>query len=379
MKAAYLTAPHRIEVRDAPPPAPSSSADVLVRIDAVGVCGSDIHYFTQGGIGASRVEYPFVMGHECAGTILEVPAGVAGLKPGDRVAIDPLIACGKCDQCLARRRHTCRNQKFLGVPRQSPGALVEHMRLPADCLFPVPATMTMPQAVMVEPFSVALHAVRLAGLAPGSSREAWGDGGTLRFAQGQAPPLQRSAGGARVGVLGSGPIGLCVMVALGAKLGGDGGAGVTLYATDLVDERLEAARRTGAVWAGSPRRENIVAAIREREPEGLDCVFECAGEQETLDQAVELLTPGGAAMLVGIPEADRISFNAHELRHNELRVATVRRQNVCTQDAIDLIASGRVDVAPLVTHHFPLEETAAAFELVTARRDGVLKAIIDLP
>jgi L-iditol 2-dehydrogenase len=351
MKAAYLTAPRHIETREAPPPAPGSLADVLVRIEAVGVCGSDIHYFTQGGIGASRVEYPFVMGHECAGTILEVPAGVAALKPGDRVAIDPLIACGKCDQCLGGRRHTCRHQKFLGVPGQTAGALAERMLLPADCLFPVPATMTMPQAVMVEPFSVALHAVRLAAL---------------------TPP-------ARVGVLGSGPIGLCVILALGAKLGGDNGAGVTIYATDLVQERLEAAGRTGAVWAGNPRREDIVAAIREREPKGLDCVFECAGEQETLDQAVELLTPGGAVMVVGIPETDRISFDAHALRHNELRVATVRRQNLCVQDAIDLIASGRANVDPLVTHHFPLDETAAAFELVTARRDGVLKAIIDLP
>ena len=371
MKAAYLTAPHRIEVRDAPPPAPSSPADVLVRIDAVGVCGSDIHYFTQGGIGASRVEYPFVMGHECAGTILEVPAGVAALKPGDRVAIDPLIACGKCDQCLARRRHTCRHQKFLGVPGQTAGALAERMLLPADCLFPVPATMTMPQAVMVEPFSVALHAVRLAGLTPGSSKGILGDGET--------PPLQKGGRGARVGVLGSGPIGLCVMLALRAKLGGDNGAGVTIYATDLVQERLEAAGRTGAVWAGNPRSEDIVKAIRERVPEGLDCVFECAGEQETLDQAVELLTPGGAVMVVGIPETDRISFDAHELRHNELRIATVRRQNLCVHDAIDLIASGRANVDPLVTHHFPLDETAAAFELVTARRDGVLKAIIDLP
>ena len=237
------------------------------------------------------------------------------------------------------------------MPGPPAGALAERMLLPADCLFPVPATMTMPQAVMVEPFSVALHAVRLAAL---------------------TPPV-------RVGVLGSGPIGLCVMLALRAKLGGDNGAGVTIYATDLVQERLDAAGRTGAVWAGNPRSEDIVKAIRERVPEGLDCVFECAGEQETLDQAVELLTPGGAVMVVGIPETDRISFDAHALRHNELRVATVRRQNLCVQDAIDLIASGRANVDPLVTHHFPLDETAAAFELVTARRDGVLKAIIDLP
>ena len=368
MKAAYLTAPRRIETREAPPPAPGAPQDVVVRIDAVGVCGSDIHYYTQGGIGAQRVEYPWIMGHECAGTVLEPAPGVPHLRAGDRVAIDPLMACGECDQCLAGRRHTCRYQKFLGVPGQTPGALTERILLPADCCFPVPATMSMPQAVMVEPFSVALHAVRLAAL--------------------KAP--------ARVAVLGSGPIGLCVMLALEAAFDAASRAaaasanetvdaqraaagGLTFYATDLVGARLEAARRAGAAWAGNPRNEDIVGRILEREPAGLDAVFECAGEQETIDQAVALLAPGGAVMLVGIPEADRISFDAHTLRRNELRIANVRRQNQCVADAIELISSGRVNVDPLITHHFPLEETAAAFELVSARRDGVVKAIIDLP
>jgi threonine dehydrogenase-like Zn-dependent dehydrogenase len=144
----------------------------------------------------------------------------------------------------------------------------------------------------------------------------------------------------------------------------------------LVDERLAVARTCGAVWTGNPRREDVVAAIQRLEPLGLDAVFECAGEQETLDQAIELLKPGGALLVLGIPEIDRVSFNISLLRRHELRILNVRRQNQCVEPAIELIASGRVDVRPLITHHFSLEETARAFELVCARRDGVVKAII---
>ena len=136
------------------------------------------------------------------------------------------------------------------------------------------------------------------------------------------------------------------------------------------------ARACGAAWTGNPRREDVVAAIQHLEPLGLDAVFECAGEQDAIDQGVELLKPGGALLVIGIPEVDRISFNISLLRRNELRILNVRRQNECVERAIELIASGRVNVAPLVTHHFRLEETARAFELVSARSDGVVKAII---
>jgi threonine dehydrogenase-like Zn-dependent dehydrogenase len=120
----------------------------------------------------------------------------------------------------------------------------------------------------------------------------------------------------------------------------------------------------------------VVAAIQHLEPLGLDVVFECAGEQDALDQCIDLLKPGGALLIVGIPEVDRVSFNINRLRRDELRILNVRRQNECVEPAIELIATGCVDVRPLITHHFSLEETAQAFDLVSARRDGVMKAII---
>ena len=344
MRSALLTGINEIAIHETPAPVLKGPGEVLLQVEAVGVCGSDVHYYRCGGIGAMRVEYPFALGHECAGLVVETGSEARHLRPGQRVAIDPLVACGQCDQCRAGRPHTCRNQRFLGCPGQLPGALAEYLVMPAECCYPVPDSMTPAQTVMVEPFSIALHAQRLARPAPGAG----------------------------IAVLGSGPIGLCVLLALRAA--GD----CSIYATDLVQDRLDAARRLGARWAGNPRSTNVVAAIAELEPNGVDLVFECAGEQETLDQGVELLKPGGAMLILGIPEVERVSFDVHALRRKEAWIGNVRRQNHCMAAAIDLIARGVVKVDPLVTHHFPLAETAAAFEMVAGYHDGVVKAIVDL-
>ncbi len=344
MKAAFLTGLRKLEVRETPDPSLTAPRDVLLRVNAVGVCGSDVHYYTAGRIGSQVVNFPWTVGHECAGTVLEVGGEVTGLTPGQRVAVDPQTPCGRCDQCRAGRAHTCRNHRFLGCPGQLPGALCEFLVMPAECCYPVPATMTAAQAVAIEPLSIGVYARQLSHAQPG----------------------------AKIAVLGTGPIGLCVLLA--CRAAGE----CTIYATDLVDERLEVARLCGADWIGNPTHQDIVTAIPELEPLGFDFVFECAGEQETLDQGIELLKPGGTLLIVGIPEQDRVSFSIHVLRRKELRIENVRRQNECVAPAIDLVTRGTVCLDALLTHHFPLEETRAAFELVAARRDGVVKAIIDV-
>ena len=342
MRAVYLTDLHRMDLGEAPAPSLRNQQDVLLRVDALGVCGSDIHYFTNGRIGPQTAPFPLILGHELAATVVEAGGEVKSVRPGQRVAVDPLIPCGECDQCLARRQHTCRKQKFLGNPGQAPGALVEYLVMPASCCSPVPDSLNDDDAALVEPLSIGLYAARMAQLRPG----------------------------ARVGIIGSGPIGLCTLLGIRAE------TEATAYVTDLVDKRLEVARACGAAWTGNPGREDVVAAIQSLEPLGLDAVFECAGEQDALDQGLELLKPGGALLVIGIPEVDRISFNISLMRRNELRILNVRRQNGCVEPAIGLIAGGRVNVRPLVTHHFPMEETARAFDLVSARRDGVVKAMI---
>jgi L-iditol 2-dehydrogenase len=344
MKAAFLTGIRALEIREAPEPKLTNPRDVLLRIDAVGVCGSDVHYYTAGRIGTLVVQYPFIVGHECAGTVLETGSEVRGLAAGQRVAIDPLVSCGQCDQCRAGRTHTCREQKFLGAPGQLPGALAEYLIMPAECCFPVPDSLTMAQATVVEPLSIGLYAQRMTHAQPG----------------------------AKIAILGSGPIGLSVLLAL--RVAG----GCKTYVSDLVEERLQVAQQCGADWTGNPTRQDIVAAIGDLEPHGVDFVFECAGQQETLDQAVELLKPGGTLLIIGIPEADQVSFPIHTLRRKELRIENVRRQNQCVAPAIELVARGAANVDPLITHHFSLAETKAAFDLVAGYRDGVVKAIIHI-
>ena len=347
MKAAFLTGIREIEIRDAPEPVLRRPEDVMVRIDAVGVCGSDIHYYAEGRIGSQVVRFPEVIGHECSGTVAAAGSAAGKLKIGQRVAIDPLLACGECDQCIAGRPHTCRRQKFLGCPGQATGALAEYLVMPAQCCYPVPASMSAAQAAMVEPLAVALHSLRLAPLNPGT----------------------------RIAILGAGPIGLSVLLACRAT---QKDLESRVYVTDLIDDRVEAARQCGADWWGNPSHKDIRAAIGAHEPLGLDVVFECAGQQETLDQAAALLKPGGTLLIVGIPELDRVSFDPHLLRRHELEVKSVRRQNNCVAPAIELIASGAVSVDPLVTHRFPLAETKSAFDLVASYGGGVIKAIIEV-
>ncbi len=345
MRVAFLTAIRRLEIREAPDPGKPGAGEVLLHVDTVGVCGSDVHYYNTGRIGSAVVKFPERLGHECAGTVVEAGEGVTALRTGDRVAVDPLIFCGECDQCRTGHENLCRRQRFLGHPGQAPGALAEYLLMPAVCCYPVPESMDQSQAAMVEPFSIGVYAQRLAKTQPGS----------------------------KIAILGSGPIGLSVLLACRAA------SEAAIYSTDLRQERLEAAECSGAVWSGNPRETDVVSAIKQHEPEGIDCAFECAGEQETLDQALEILKPGGRLMIVGIPEVDAIRFNPHTLRRKEIAVLSVRRQNRCTGPAIDLIANGVANVDPLVTHHFPLSEADAAHDLVARYADGVIKAMIHIP
>jgi L-iditol 2-dehydrogenase len=344
MKAAVLTGIGEMETRDVPEPKLERAEDVLLRIEAVGVCGSDVHYYNEGHVGTMQVEYPWTIGHECGGTVVEAGCGAGGLAAGRRVAVDPLITCNRCDQCLGGRANTCRHQRFLGNPHETPGAMAEYLVMPARCCHPIPDHVTMTAAALCEPLSIGLYAQRMAGEAAGGS----------------------------AAILGSGPIGLSVLLALRA-------AGCrAVYVTDLIDDRLALAEQLGADWTGNPTRQDVVAEILRGEPRGVDCAFECAGEQETIDQAVRLLKPGGVLYAIGIPEGTRLSFDYDWARKQELGLQCVRRQNGTVPVAIRMVADGAIDVAPLATHHFPLADAQAAMELVRDYRDGVIKAVIHM-
>jgi L-iditol 2-dehydrogenase len=330
-------------LRDAPDPRVRQPHDVLIKMGAVGVCGSDIHYYTTGRIGSQVVEFPFTVGHECAGTVLEVGSGVKRVRPGDRIAIEPAIICGECDQCVAGRENTCRHNRFLGCPGQVEGSLCELLVMPAENCFPVEDGISLAEATVSEPLAIAIYAVRGAAVSPGKT----------------------------IGVLGLGPIGRTVMIAAT-----DTGCG-PIYATDKLDARCEAARGAGATWAGNPRTHDVVSEILEREPLGLDIVFECCGQQAALDNAVDLLRPGGTLSIIGIPEVDEIHFAPEKVRRKEITIVNVRRQRGCVEAALDLVARRQHSVRELITHHFPFFDSKTAFDCVAGYRDGIVKAIID--
>lgn len=344
MKAVALTALRHLEALEIPEPPLRADTDVLLRVERVGVCGSDMHYFETGRIASRAVQFPFVLGHECAGTVERVGARVTRVQPGDQVAVDPAMSCFDCDQCRAGRPHTCRRLRFLGCPGEAEGCLSEFIVMPETSLYPVTGRITLEQSALCEPFSIGLYAVRLSQMMPGMN----------------------------IGILGSGPIGLTVLLA--ARHAG----AASVFMTDRIEDRVRFAAQAGATWTGNPDREPVVERILARQPSGLDAVFECAGQQAALDQGLALLKPGGKLVIVGIPREDRVSFHIDSLRRKEITVINVRRQNQCVQPAIDLLASGQIQADFLVTHRFPLAETQAAFELVGGYRDGVIKAMIEL-
>jgi L-iditol 2-dehydrogenase len=333
-----------MELRDVAKPVIEKDTDVLLKVEWVGVCGSDVHYYETGRIGSDTVQYPWIVGHECTATVEQVGDEVTRVKAGDEVVIDPAMSCGKCDQCKAGRENTCRNLKFLACPGQAQGCLCEYIVMPQECCFPTVQKISLEQGVVCEPFSIGVYAVQCA----------------------QTDPAAKAA------ILGSGPIGLSCFVALRAQ-------GVeSIYMTDKVAERVDIARKAGAVWSGNPDEGDIAEAIGQQEPDGMDVVFECAGEQDTLDEAIELLRPGGKLMVLGIPRIERVSFIVDKMRRKEITIVNVRRQNKCTELAVDWIASGKANVDFMITHRFEFERAQEAFDMVAGYRDGVVKALIKI-
>lgn len=344
MKSMMLTGIRQMEMKEVPDPMIVNDTYVLIRMERLGVCGSDVHYYTTGRIGSQVVQYPFPVGHEGAGTVVKTGLSVRHVKPGDRVFIDPAMYCGKCDQCLAGRTHTCRNTKFLGCPGQSEGSLSEYIVMPEVCCYPIPDHVSFDEAAFAEPLSIGVYAVRLYG-----------------------HPIKNK----KIGILGCGPIGMSVLIASMAE------GAEKIYVTDKIERRLEIAKGSGACWTGNPDHENIVEFILKEEPLALDVVFECCGQQEAMDQAVQLLKPGGKIMIIGIPEFDHWSFSTDVIRRKEICLQNVRRQNECVQITLDMISDGRANVKHLITHHFPFDKTKEAFDLVAGYKDGVMKAMID--
>ncbi len=343
MQALALTGLCKMAVVERPMPQLASQNDVLIRIKYIGVCGSDIHYYTDGRIGSQVVSYPFVVGHECSGQVVAVGPKVKGLEPGDLVAIDPAVSCGACQQCDAGRPHTCLNNRFLGCPDQLEGCLTEYLVMPDFCCYRVTDLMDAEEAALLEPFSIGVYAVRLAG-----AIEA----------------------GQRVAIFGAGPIGLSIFLKL--MVDGVGQVGIL----DPLQYRLEKASEMGASWVLNPDGIDVASKVSKIAPNGLDVVFEASGSQSAIDNALNVLIPGGKLVLVGIPPDAHYRFNMDLMRRKEITVINVRRQNEAMDESIRLVSERKVNLKQMVTHYFQLRKTPVAFDMVSQYADGVVKAMV---
>jgi L-iditol 2-dehydrogenase len=333
MATARLYGVGDIRLAREPRPVPEPGEE-LVRVTAVGLCGSDLHWYREAGIGDARLEQPLVVGHEFAGVI------EGGPRHGQRVAVDPAIPCTRCDLCQAGYLNLCPWIRFAGHGRLD-GALREYLAWPGEHLHPVPPSLSDADAAMLEPLGVALHALDL---------------GHLRVA-------------ATVAVVGCGPIGLLL-----CQLSRLAGAARVL-AVEPLPHRRAAASDNGAdtvVDPADPQQSAGWPAQPGGGPgavPGADVVFEVAGNDAAVAHALELVRPGGRVVLVGIPDEDRTTFTASVARRKGLTIALVRRMNRVYPRAIELVAQRRIDVTTLVTHRYPLAEVAEAFR-VAERREG---------
>ena len=343
MKAAVLHAKRDMRIEDRPRPKPEGE-QALVRVRAVGVCGSDVHYYTEMRIGDQVVRTPQPVGHEFAGEVVEVGPDVTGVKTGQRVAIEPGRQCHRCRQCLEGRPNCCPNVVFYGTPPVE-GALQEFVIADQEQCIAIPDTMSFAEAAMLEPLQVGVHAYNLVPCRPGE----W------------------------AAVVGAGSIGLACLAMIRA-------AGATrIVVTDKLDYRLELARTLGATHTVNVTRDDPAEAIRQiTDGLGADAVYEATNGADGLNQALSLAAIAGHVAAIGIPPVDDITISTHHPRRKQLTIQYCRRSAHTIRQALELVAAGTIDVKPWITHRFPLEQVSEAYELVESYTDGVLKAVSEM-
>ncbi|WP_088348477.1 MULTISPECIES: alcohol dehydrogenase catalytic domain-containing protein [Rhodomicrobium] len=333
-QAVYIHGP--MDARVAPFNLTEGRADeILLDVAAVGLCGSDLHYYKDGGIGAALIREPFVPGHEFGGYLTE-DLDALELPRGTLVAVDPNKACGRCEWCHEGHPNLCPNVEFIGAPPFN-GAMTSQLWVPRSQIVPLPAGFDPLQAVMLEPLGVAIHAVDLA-----------------------KPRLLE-----RVAVVGAGPIGLLLIEVLKAA-----GAGEILVAEPMPHRRAMA-EKLGAAKAGSS-----VAEIVEWSSGGCTLVIEATNSPNGFRDAVSATRIGGRVVLVGIPDGDVYHLNAADVRRRGLKIKFARRMGEVYPRAIALVKSGKVDVASMVTHRIGLEETPGAFQALANNAPGYTKVLI---
>jgi len=326
---------------EGPVPEPSPG-QVLVRVEAVGICGSDMHYYAEGHVGDIPCVYPMVIGHEPAGTVVKAGTGVTGWSPGGRVALEPAIYCYHCEFCHTGHHNVCANLRFMSMP-PDPGFFAEYAVLPAENLIAIPPEISFADATLIEPLAVVVHSMKFIAVQPTDTAV----------------------------IFGAGPIGLLTLVTM--KLAGAG----RIWTVEPVKERRELAARLGADVVIDPQEvdpvKEILAGTRNR---GVDVAVDCAAKDNTMNQSILASRNAGRVVITGIPSESGVPLDIHTMRRKETTVYNVRRSNREGDLARDLMCANLSRFLPIITHTRPLDEIARTFAQLEHYEDGMAKAVI---
>ena len=340
MRTAELIAPLTFRLAEMPIDDPGPG-EVQVRVEAVGICGSDLHAYSEGAVGSTPNVYPMVLGHEPAGTVVKTGPGVTGLWPGDRGALEPALYCYHCEFCLRGLHNVCANLRFLSNPHH-PGFFRELVNLPIANFLPIPPSISLDHAALVEPLAVALHSLRLASIRPAET----------------------------VAVIGSGPIGLLTIAALRAANAG------RIWVVEPVAHRRKLAKVIGADVVVLEPKEATEEILRGTGRGGVDCAIDCAAREGTTGQAIHVARSAGRVVLTGIHSTPLVPMDGSAMRRKELTIFNVRRSNHESRAALELLEAHTAWFAPLLTHEKKIDRIDEAFVIASQYQDGVGKMIV---
>lgn len=342
MKAWVLKGKNNMVLEERPMPSLKDN-EVLVRIRCMGICGSDAHYYRDGKIGIYVVEEPLILGHECSGEVVETGKGVSRIAPGDRVVLEPGIACGKCGYCKSGKYNLCQSMNFMATPPFD-GCLCEYVAWPEDLVFQMPDTMSYQEGALIEPFTVGLQGLRQSGFTFASSAV----------------------------VVGCGTIGQMMIQALKAV-----GAG-SIIAVDVSDLKLEMAKKMGAAHTVNSAKEDAPARVRELTDRlGAEFGYEAVGMEQTYYNMASLVRDGATITLLGLlaEDGNRMPMASSVLR--ELKYHAVIRYTNVFAEALTLLKYGRAEITPVLTHQFDFEHANKAFEETLTNKKDAVKVVIN--
>jgi L-iditol 2-dehydrogenase len=343
-KAAFMTSIDKMEIRDVAMPIPKEK-EVLIKLEYIGICGSDVHYFHHGRCGDYVVEGDFILGHECAGIVVGLGDGVETLKVGDRVALEPGITCGVCEFCKSGRYNLCPDVVFLATPPVQ-GCYETYISFPENMSFKLPDDISTKEGALIEPLAVGMYSAQQGKITLGDS----------------------------VVILGAGCIGLVTLLACKAY----GATDITVV--DVVSNRLEYAKKLGATRVINATEKNVVEEINKlTNGQGIEKIFETAGSAVTISQTPYLVKRGGMIVLVGISPQEIIEFNFAKIMAKEARIESVFRYRNIYPKAIAAISQKIIDVSGIITHEFDFDDIQKAFECAINNKNEVVKAVIKIP